>query len=215
LQCPGTQAGGVRTGPLKAGRGQPAPALPAYGCPRPSVAGGRQSSHFGPRGSCCGLSSAQPQKGFPETRSAGLTDSLLLKASVGPVQTAWKWGRLWVSARAVALIYNRWSLFAQLAHPPARGHHQPAVVARLGGRQDRTCRPDHPHAHRLACPFRPGQSSPDACLCLASRLDRLRCGAVEPIFRLAPRLRPLQAPPRRCQAAPISPAIEDHACAIG
>jgi hypothetical protein len=122
--------------------------------------------------------------------------------------------RCQLSARAVALIYNWWSLFVRLTHPQAtgatRGHHQPAVVDVLGGAQDRACGPDDEHADRFARPFRSGAGSPDARLCLALRLGRPCCGAVEHHVRLATLLRSSQTPARRDQTASSTAISRRH-----
>ena len=122
------------------------------------------------------------------------------------LKNRWGWGgftthdlhRCQLSARAVALVYNWWSIFVRLANPKARreAFHQPAVVDVLYRTQDRTRRADDDHAHRIACAFRQGQRGADACLCLAQALDGPCCEAVESVDRLAPRLRPYQADPR-------------------
>ncbi len=59
--------------------------------------------------------------------------------------------RCQLSARAVALIYNWWSLFVLLASPECstRGDHQPTVVDVIRWAANRTCRPNH------NCPRRP------------------------------------------------------------
>lgn len=98
--------------------------------------------------------------------------------SFDELKNQWGWGgftthdlhRCQLSARAVALIYNWWSLFVRLANPDARreGDHQPPLAHVLNRSAYRARRPDDDQPDRPACRIQQGPAGAHTSLGAAS-----------------------------------------------
>ena len=127
------------------------------------------------------------------------------------LKNQWGWGgftthdlhRCQLAARAVALIYNWWSLFVRLANPEARREaitSRPWLMSSVGRRTEHagqtTITLTGLHAH-----FEKARAALMRVSALLQGWVDSCCGAVESDHRLASRLRSSQTRPRRHRAA--------------
>ena len=120
--------------------------------------------------------------------------------------------RCQLSARAVALVYNWWSLFVRLANPQARREaitSRPWLMSSVGRRTEHAGQTTLPSQDCMGISAKP--KSCDARIRHAQAMGSPCCGAVQPCRSLAARLRTPQATPRRYRPAKTS-SIPRNSC---